>query len=193
MQQEYHLGEITDVQFRKKEGLSSLNMVVEGTCSTYRNYVYGDSYGWGLVNDVINRPSCENCLFKGAASLSDITMGDAWGIESYDPAVNPHEGISVVVSHSRKGASLVAELKGECRYFRPLPLPGAIAQNMGVVCSFNSHAALRQAFFDRYARRQSALLILRQLQRGSFFTRVKRLAGRMKGFVKKIVRKLLCR
>lgn len=193
LQQEYHLGEITDVQFRKKEGLSSLNMVVEGTCSTYRNYVYGDSYGWGLVNDVINRPSCENCLFKGAASLSDITVGDARGIESYDPAVNSHEGISVVVTHSRKGASLVAELKGECRYFRPLPLPGAIAQNMGVVCSFNSHAALRQAFFDRYARGQYALLILRQLQRGSFCTRVKRLAGRMKGFVKKIVRKLLCR
>ena len=193
LQKEYQLGEIRDVQFRKKEDGSSLNMLVEGTRSSYKKYVYGDPYGWGLVNDVINRPSCENCLFKGAASLSDITVGDAWGIEEYDPNANAHEGISVVVSHTLKGAALVAELEDECRYYRSLPLPGAIAQNMGVICATNSHPCLRQRFFSRFVRGKSALRVLSRLQRGSLWSRGMKYARRLWGLLKKILRRLLCR
>lgn len=193
LQDKYQLGTIESVQFRKKEGNSSLNMEVVGRQNTYRNYVYGDPYGWGLVNDVINRPSCEKCLFKGAASLSDITVGDARGIEEYDPNANAHEGISVVVSHTLKGAALVAELEDECRYYRSLPLPGAIAQNMGVICSTNSHPFLRQRFFSRFVRGKSALRVLSRLQRGSLWSRGMKYARRLWGLLKKILRRLLCR
>lgn len=193
LQNKYQLGTIESVQFRKKEGNSSLNMEVVGSRNTYRNYVYGDPYGWGLVNDVINRPSCENCLFKGAAARCDITVGDAWGIESFDPAANPHLGISVVVAHSSKGVELVDSLQGDCSYFRKLPLPGAIEQNMGIICATNTHAGWRRTFFEHFSRGVSPMKTLQKLQRGSLWKRCINHGWFLMRQLKKLARKLLRR
>lgn len=191
LQRKYQLGRINSIHFRKKEGNSSMNMVVKGDLATYKNYVYSDPFGWGLVKDVINRPSCENCLFKGAASHSDITIGDARGIEKYDPHADHLSGISVVVSHSPKGAALIAAIKSDCDYFRILPLPGAISQNMGIICATNSHTKLRNSFFTRFLRGESPHQILVRLQRGSLPGRVLRAFRTGKGKLKQLIKKLI--
>lgn len=182
------LGEIKEVVFRKKIDNNSLTMVVEGTEGTYKNYVYGDPFGWGLVNDVINRPCCEHCLFKGAASGSDITIGDARGIEEYDSSIKAIEGVSVIAAHTEQGRELVNKLKPDCRYFRRLPLPGAISQNMGIIDSVNCHESFRKAFFRQFKKGAPVLSSLKVLQKGNFYTRFKRLCKRVINKIKRILR-----
>lgn len=163
-------------------------MVVEGTEGTYKNYVYGDPFGWGLVNDVINRPCCEHCLFKGAASGSDITIGDARGIEEYDSSIKAIEGVSVIAAHTEQGRELVNKLKPDCRYFRRQPLPGAISQNMGIIDSVNCHESFRKAFFRQFKKGAPVLSSLKVLQKGNFYTRFKRLCKRVINKIKRILR-----
>lgn len=181
------LGEIKEVVFRKKIDNNSLTMFIEGTKGTYKHYVYGDPFGWGLVNDVINRPCCEHCLFKGAASGSDITIGDARGIEDYDSSVKAIEGVSVIAAHTPQGRELVGKLKPDCRYFRSLPLPGAICQNMGIIDSINSHPSLRKALFKKYKKSKSIIAALANLRKERLKTKVIKLCKRAVNKLKRML------
>lgn len=182
------LGEIKEVFFRKKIDSNSFTMYVEGSKGTYKNYVYGDPFGWGLVNDVINRPCCERCLFKGAASGSDITIGDAIGIEHLDSSVKTIEGVSIIATHTDKGRELIKLLEPDCRYFQPLPLPEAISQNMGIIDSINSHDSLRKVLFRKFRKGEPVLSTLQNLQKEKLYTKCKKICERAIRKIKRTLR-----
>lgn len=69
-----------------------------------------------FVNDYISRPSCENCKFKGYSRVSDITLGDFWGIWDIDPEMDDNKGTSVVLLQSEKGKRLWEEIKNKIKY-----------------------------------------------------------------------------
>lgn len=52
------------------------------------------------------RPSCGSCLFKGSSRVSDITLGDFWGI---DTALDDDKGTSMVLVNSERGRRLFAQ------------------------------------------------------------------------------------
>lgn len=56
------------------------------------------------------RPSCYDCAFKGEERISDITLGDAWGIQHFSPNDNDGTGVTVVFSHTEKGEKILKEL-----------------------------------------------------------------------------------
>ncbi|WP_408071421.1 Coenzyme F420 hydrogenase/dehydrogenase, beta subunit C-terminal domain [Butyrivibrio sp. JL13D10] len=53
------------------------------------------------------RPSCYNCRFKGLERTSDLTIGDAWGIEKVMPDFDDDKGTSLVIVHSSKGEKIL--------------------------------------------------------------------------------------
>lgn len=59
-----------------------------------------------FVGDHINRPSCADCRFKGYARVSDLTIGDFWGIWDIAPEMDDDRGTSLVLVQSPKGAEL---------------------------------------------------------------------------------------
>lgn len=59
-----------------------------------------------FVGDYISRPSCSDCKFKGYNRVSDITLGDFWGIWDIEPEMDDNKGTSVVLVHSEKGQKL---------------------------------------------------------------------------------------
>lgn len=69
-----------------------------------------------FVGDYISRLSCENCKFKGYSRVSDITLGDFWGIWDIDPEMDDNKGTSVVLIQSEKGKRLWEEIKGKIKY-----------------------------------------------------------------------------
>lgn len=75
-----------------------------------------DLYMKLFCNDYISRPSCENCKFKGYSRVSDITLGDFWGIWDIDPEMDDNKGTSVVLIQSEKGKRLWEEIKGKIKY-----------------------------------------------------------------------------
>ena len=57
----------------------------------------------GFACGLFFRPSCAECPFACAERISDLTIGDAWGIETENPSLNPHEGVSLLLVNTDKG------------------------------------------------------------------------------------------
>ena len=63
-----------------------------------------------FVGGYINRESCDNCRFKGYNRVSDLTIGDFWGIWDVAPEMDDNKGTSVVLVQSDRGAELLQKL-----------------------------------------------------------------------------------
>ncbi|MGN8946544.1 Coenzyme F420 hydrogenase/dehydrogenase, beta subunit C-terminal domain [Bariatricus sp. HCP28S3_E4] len=59
-----------------------------------------------FVGDYILREACSDCHFKGYSRVSDITLGDFWGIWDVCPEMDDNKGTSLVLLHSQKGKQL---------------------------------------------------------------------------------------
>ncbi len=66
----------------------------------------------GFANGLFFRPSCSICPFARTERISDLTIGDAWGAENY-VGLNPHEGVSMILINSTKGAEILPALQKE--------------------------------------------------------------------------------
>lgn len=68
----------------------------------------GDSLYMRLfVGGYISRESCEHCHFKGYQRISDLTIGDFWGIWDIAPEMDDNRGTSLVLVHSEQGRALL--------------------------------------------------------------------------------------
>ncbi|WP_162302512.1 Coenzyme F420 hydrogenase/dehydrogenase, beta subunit C-terminal domain [Acetivibrio mesophilus] len=77
----------------------------------YKESAYKNPYMKLFLNDICLRLSCHDCKFKSLNRLSDITLGDSWGIEKYKPHMDDDKGTSVVLIHSEKGRRLFDSCK----------------------------------------------------------------------------------
>ena len=64
-----------------------------------------------FVGGYISRQSCENCKFKGFNRVSDITLGDFWGVWDIHPEMDDNKGTSAVIVNSIRGSEILAVLK----------------------------------------------------------------------------------
>lgn len=87
-----------------------------------------------FVGNYISRPSCENCKFKGYNRVSDITLGDFWGIWDIDPEMDDNKGTSVVLIQSEKGQALWDEISDKIK-FKEVSLEQASQQNPSMLVS----------------------------------------------------------
>ena len=63
-----------------------------------------------FVGGYINRASCANCQFKGYSRISDLTIGDFWGIWDIAPEMDDNKGTSVLLVQSKRGAELLDQI-----------------------------------------------------------------------------------
>lgn len=68
-----------------------------------------------FLDDYCLRPSCYACKAK-EANLSDLTVGDLWGIQEIVPTLNDDKGTSVVMVRSEKGAKIFDAIKSKGIY-----------------------------------------------------------------------------
>ena len=85
-----------------------------------------------FVGDYISRISCSNCKFKGYSRVSDITLGDFWGIWDIDPQMDDDKGTSVVLIQSEKGNFLWNEI-GDRIKSKEVSLEQASQQNLAML------------------------------------------------------------
>lgn len=64
-----------------------------------------------LKHNLFLRPSCHNCQFKSLPRVSDLSLGDFWGIGNYQKELDTNKGTSVVLINSPKGKELFLEMK----------------------------------------------------------------------------------
>lgn len=93
------------------------------------------------------RPSCYECKFKGFPRISDITIGDFWGITKYSKNHNSDMGTSLVMVNSAKGKEYFEKVKKRINY-ENTPLEWALAGNPALRNSISVLSERREEFFD---------------------------------------------
>ena len=64
-----------------------------------------------LKYNLMIRPSCHACQFKGKGRNVDLTLGDFWGIGRTMPDLDSDKGTSVVIASSPKGLAVMESIK----------------------------------------------------------------------------------
>ena len=97
--------------------------------------VSGDSLYMKLFGGgYLSRESCENCQFKGFGRVSDLTLGDFWGIWEIHPEMDDNKGTSLVLVQSDRGAAILEQIR-EKLVMKPVTLEEASRQNPAMVKS----------------------------------------------------------
>ena len=73
----------------------------------YKGRLDEDVYMKAFLQNLCLRESCYFCKYKTKQRLSDLTIGDLWGIDKIAPELNDNAGVSVVFIQSEKGRRLL--------------------------------------------------------------------------------------
>ena len=110
-----HGASVTEVQFKNKDfGWNCFHTKVtfsDGSVHALDRYrdPYMQAY---LKYNLIIRPCCHVCMFKGDFRNTDITLGDFWGVGKFDPTLDDDKGTSVVIVNTEKGGRAIAGISG---------------------------------------------------------------------------------
>lgn len=72
---------------------------------------YNDPFLRGYYTRLFYRESCKTCPFAKFSRSGDITIGDAWDIETIYPDFKSLSGISLILFNTEKGYKLLPEMK----------------------------------------------------------------------------------
>lgn len=76
-----------------------------------------DSYLLTFFEALTYYDSCYNCKYACNERVSDITIGDFWGLGEEEPFNHPYSGaISVVLTNTEKGKDFFESVKDKCFY-----------------------------------------------------------------------------
>ncbi len=109
-----------------------------------------DDYRRGYHMNVFERPACYECKFKGFPRISDITLGDFWGIDKVDATLEQNLGTSLIMINSRKGERFFEGIKDKLivKQFRLEDIiPGNKTAILGGKLPYPVHIN-RKDFFD---------------------------------------------
>lgn len=85
--------------------------------------VFGPSLWFnGFFNNLFASNHCVNCHFQGEQRCGDLSLGDFWGIENHDKTWNDGKGTSMILANSKKGLSLLKQIKPKCKRLQEVPL-----------------------------------------------------------------------
>ena len=138
---EERLGKIKGVDFRAKD--------IDGKQDWNRSHTVRLEYESGVeyqernncsflkafINLISINEACGSCPFAKLPRQGDITIGDYWGIEKYDEALNDGKGTSVILINNKKGEAFLKAVRGSWKKLRNTPLSVAINGNRQIVDS----------------------------------------------------------
>ncbi|MDO5291418.1 MAG: Coenzyme F420 hydrogenase/dehydrogenase, beta subunit C-terminal domain [bacterium] len=118
-------GKDTKVAFREKKYW--LSIYQEGSCIYHQRY-NRDPYFLSFMNNEIFRENCYSCKYANVKRVSDITLGDFWGIKKLDTRLSMPEHVSCVLINTLKGETLFSSVKEEC-YSEEMLIEDAVKGN----------------------------------------------------------------
>ena len=130
-----------------------------------------------FVGDYISRKSCSNCKFKGYNRVSDITLGDFWGIWDIAPEMDDNKGISLVLIQSEKGRKMFEDISDKIES-KEMALEQVSLQNPSILKSSPANP-----------KRQQALDMIRDGRIGEVEILFSNFSKRKVSIFKKIIRK----
>jgi len=118
--------------------------------SAYFGTIAVDTYmRASMVANVISRPSCYDCQFKGFPRISDITLGDFWGIEQLEKLkqFDDNVGTSMVMINSEKGKKYFESISKHL-IIKEMPFEDSTRGNIALFKSLPKESVDRKAFYN---------------------------------------------
>jgi coenzyme F420-reducing hydrogenase beta subunit len=106
---------IKTVNFRDKStsGWKQFSFLIESERQILANEPIGDNiYGLAFLQNLILRKCCTRCQFSRPQRVSDISLGDYWGIgKKHQDMARDDMGVSAVLANTSKGYEAIEKLK----------------------------------------------------------------------------------
>lgn len=161
----------------------------------YRKYRFLDNYFTGFLNGLFYRPNCYNCPYACDKRVSDITIGDFWGLGREKPcAYTLQGGVSVILPNTEKGHAFVMNAKNKM-FIDERPLSEAINGNAQL-----KHPSEKNDKYDEFkelyvkkgfekAATKCTRKDIADYKRSENISKVRGVAGKCKRGVKKLLKK----
>ena len=78
--------------------------------TSYKGTRADDVYMRAFLCELLSRSSCDECKFTKLNRVSDLTLGDFWGIENVFPEFDDDKGCSVLLIYNDHSLNFVNEL-----------------------------------------------------------------------------------
>lgn len=112
---------VKKVHFKNKDyGWNQFSTKIEfQNGEIYQKDRFNDPYMVSFLEHNIDmRHSCHDCRFKGTDRVSDITLGDFWGIGNKKVELDDNKGTSVLMINTEKGKQLFESVKDAIECFQ---------------------------------------------------------------------------
>lgn len=94
------ISNIKNVNFRAKDhSWTKYDIIIASEHGKIRNNHSNNPYLQAFNKNVILRPICFSCPFKGGRSGSNLTIADFWGISSAYPTMHDDKGTSMIIDY----------------------------------------------------------------------------------------------
>lgn len=144
-----HDASVTKINFRSKTYSwkdYAVKLIFDNS-SEYEIKSRDDEFMQLFLSDICLRPSCHECQFKKLERPSDITLGDAWGIQRTMPEVDDDRGTSVIIIHTQRGMKVFDSIK-EKLFFKEMDVDTLVSPYADSRKSVTPHPN-RKKFFKR--------------------------------------------
>ncbi|MGM9869607.1 MAG: Coenzyme F420 hydrogenase/dehydrogenase, beta subunit C-terminal domain [Sodaliphilus sp.] len=105
------ISRVQNISFRPKEGFG-ITMYDSNQDVLYFKNVQNDKFMLGFLKSLFYNEACYNCRYASAERISDITIGDFWGLGKLNIHEKHDDGVSVILLNSDKGLSFFNSIKG---------------------------------------------------------------------------------
>ncbi len=101
--------EVVSINFKdKRNGWRDKAIAVKlANGKEYYNSILDDDYCVSFHSRYNIHPSCFNCKYRNLQRVSDITLGDFWAVEKYNPDYDDNKGTSFVLVNTTKGEKIL--------------------------------------------------------------------------------------
>ncbi len=124
---------LNNIDFRtKKKGWGNpLNLFFELSFNEKNKLKYSlqDAYYALFLANLSLRPCCYQCPYTSTKRVSDITLGDYWGVKQEHPDLFDRYGTSLMLVNTEKGKTLLSAIHSSA-IFKIIGLPKPIPPNL---------------------------------------------------------------
>ena len=166
---------ITQAEFRDRAlpwGKSAEAVYIKGKKKRF------DIYARLFYSRNTHRKSCYNCSFANTETVSDITIGEYWGIENVKPEFKDEYGVSAILINSETGKRVWDNVREEFECFE-CNIQDVVACNPNLVKT-REQPTTRAEFWQDY-------------EKGFAFIAKKYGGNNFKGKVKRLIKRILGR
>jgi len=108
-----------------------------------------DLYSTAYHGNIVSRPSCYDCKFKGFPRMADITIADFWGCENYSKykSLDDNAGTSAVIINDSRGLNFFEKIKSRIVSIES-SIENILPGNPALLHKQKSPECDREAFFE---------------------------------------------